>query len=312
MSAGTSAPGGAARWPAGQPVAATLVARALLRSLVVVVLGFVAGPGARALDSASDLRATLREHLRSPQFALERKPEYVITEPAVVEPALDYALRFADPARPPDPAALARLKASAVTGFSHELTRPAGLRALEARIRERFARPVVTRARNEGSSSGEALNLDLGWMPGELSRRFWGVEMTGHGENFENGKPASAFMARLLAGALREYPDAERVTLKFRSPRFGRRGDYELTYRRGGFPESRHGWVELSSTNAVGLAGPYEVPAIGEDFSPYLDGRFSFYQNCSELLYRATDSQRAQFLAQLSGKCVNAVAAGAR
>lgn len=276
-------------------------------ALAAVALFTLAIAGSRAADSMGDLRAALRAHLGDPRFALDGRRAYVVTDAAVVEPALDYALARVDAAQPIDATRLDRAKALALTGFRNQLARPVGLRALEARIRERFEHPVITRARAPGSATGEAVTLDLGWMPGELTPRFVGVEMSGQGENFEDGRPSTVFMARALAAALREHRQAEQLTLRFLAPRFGKRSEYVLTYRRGGFPDSRRGWVELSTRNAVGLLGPYEVPAHGEDFSPYLGGRFSFYQNCAELLDSPRGALRAEAQRQLRGKCVDPV-----
>ncbi len=278
-----------------------------VRALVAMTLLTLAIAGAEAVDPSGDLRAVLRAHLADPRFALDGRPEYVVTDAVVVEPALDYALARVAGIQPIDAARLERAKALALTEFKNRLASPVGLRALEARIRERFAHPVITRVRAPGSAAGEALTLDLGWMPGELAPRFAGVEMRGQGENFADGRPSTVFMARTLAAALREYRQAQQLTLRFLAPRFGKRSEYVLTYRRGGFPDSRHGWVQLSTRNAIGLVGPYEVPAHGEDFGPYLAERFSFYQNCAELLYRPRSSLHEEALRQLRGKCVDPV-----
>lgn len=285
----------------------TLAALALL-ALAIAATGAAGATGATgAADDLGDLRATLRAHLRDPRFALDGRPEYVVTDAAVVEPALDHALARMDATRPLDPTRLERAKALALTAFREQQAATVGLRALEARIRERFAHPVITRVRAPGSAAGEAVTLDLGWMPGELAPRFAGVEMRGQGENFADGRPSTVFMARTLAAALREHRQAQQLTLRFLAPRFGKRSEYVLTYRRGGFPDSRRGWVQLSTRNAVGLVGPYEVPAHGEDFGPYLAERFSFYQNCAELLYSPRSSLHGEALRQLRGKCVDPV-----
>lgn len=279
-----------------------------VRALVAVTLLTLAIAGAEATDQFGDLRAVLRAHLAESRFALDGRPEYVVTDAVVVEPALDYALARVAGAQAIDAAArLGRAKALALTEFRNQLARPVGLRALEARIRERFAHPVIARVRAPGSAAGEAVTLDLGWMPGELAPRFAGVEMRGQGENFADGRPSTVFMARTLAAALREYRQAQQLTLRFLAPRFGKRSEYVLTYRRGGFPDSRRGWVQLSTRNAVGLVGPYEVPAHGEDFGPYLAERFSFYQNCAELLYRPRSNLHGEAQRQLRGKCVDPV-----
>ena len=278
-----------------------------VRGLVAVTLLTLATAGAVAADPFGDWRAVLRAHLADPRFALDGRPEYVVTDAVVVEPALDYALARVAGIQPIDAARLERAKALALTEFKNRLASPVGLRALEARIRERFAHPVITSVRAPGSAAGEAITLDLGWMPGELAPRFAGVEMRGQGENFADGRPSTVFMARTLAAALREYWQAQQLTLRFLAPRFGKRSEYVLTYRRGGFPDSRHGWVQLSTRNAVGLVGPYEVPAHGEDFGPYLAERFSFYENCAELLYRPRSTLHGEALRQLRGKCVDPV-----
>lgn len=278
-----------------------------VRALVAVTLLTLAIAGAEATDQFGDLRAVLRAHLADSRFALDGRPEYVVTDAVVVEPALDYALARVAGAQAIDAARLERAKALALTEFRNQLARPVGLRALEARIRERFARPVVTRDRAPGQATGETITLELGWMPGALTPRFGGVEMSGQGENFADGRPSTVFMARTLAAALREYRQAQQLTLRFLAPRFGKRSEYVLTYRRGGFPDSRRGWVQLSTRNAVGLVGPYEVPAHGEDFGPYLAERFSFYQNCAELLYRPRSTLHGEALRQLRGKCVDPV-----
>ena len=63
-----------------------------VRALVAVTLLTLATAGAVAADPFGDWRAVLRAHLADPRFALDGRPEYVVTDAGVVEPALDYAL----------------------------------------------------------------------------------------------------------------------------------------------------------------------------------------------------------------------------
>ncbi len=233
-----------------------------------------------------ELRAALREHLKNPEFSLDRKPEYVVTDPTFIEPVLDQALKHMDVAKPLSPAVLAQAKASAATYYRLGLANPDGLRALEARIAERFAHPVVTRQPSPGNASADAVELDYAWMIGPLfSNARYGIEIDAanakYAENFEGRAPSTRLLASLLANAARAHPNAERLSVTITFPR-SRLGDrLRATYIRAGFPHSRNGWVMLQSVTSPTTRSIFQARVNNEDFSPYLDGLYSFYVDCA-------------------------------
>jgi hypothetical protein len=255
-----------------------------------------------ASDSAVDLRAVLREHLRNPEFSLDRKAEYVVIDPAFIEPVLDQALKYVNTTKPLSAAALSQAKTSAVTYYRLGLAKPDGLLALEARIADRFAQPVVTRNRSPGNPSADAIDLDFGWMIGSLAaNRRYGIEIDAtnpkYAENFEGRAPSTRLLAALLANAARSYPTAERVSVTITFPRSRLGTQLRATFVRAGFPESRNGWVLLQSVTAPTTRPLFQVKVINEDFSPYRDGRFSFYVDCAPL---ASAARTPQFVAPLN------------
>lgn len=54
-----------------------------------VLVGLMLATNVMATDG--DLRVLLREHFRDPEYRLDRKPEYVVTDPAFIKPVLDQA-----------------------------------------------------------------------------------------------------------------------------------------------------------------------------------------------------------------------------
>ncbi len=239
-----------------------------------------------ASQSVAELRAVLREHLKNPEFSLDRKPEYVVTDPAFIEPVLDQALKYIDMTKPLSPATLNQAKSSAATYYRLGLSKPDGLRALERRIAERFAHPIATRYPATGNPAAYAIDFDFGWMVGSLTANTrYGIEIDttsvpGAG-NFEGRAPSTRLLADLLASAARAHPNAERVSLTITFPRSRLGSQMRATYIRAGFPESRNGWVLLQSVTAPTTRALFQVRVNNEDFSPYRDGRYSFYMDCA-------------------------------
>jgi hypothetical protein len=255
-----------------------------------------------ASNSTVDIRGALREHLKNPEFSLDSKPEYVVTDPAFIEPVLDQTLKHIDTTKPLTPATLNQLKTSAVTYYRLGLAKPDGLRALEARIADRFARPVVTRNPSADNPRADAIDLDFGWMIGPLAaNRRYGIEIDAtnpkYAENFEGRAPSTRLLSALLANAARSYPTAERLSVTITFPRSRLGTQLRATYVRAGFPESRNGWVLLQSVTAPTTRPLFQVKVIKEDFLPYRDGRFSFYVDCAPL---ASAARTPQFVAPLN------------
>jgi hypothetical protein len=247
-------------------------------------------------QTATELRAALREHIKKPEFSLDRKPEYVVTDPAFIEPVLDQALKYIDATKPLSPALLSQAKSSAVTYYRLGLAKPDGLRALEARIAERFARPAVTRKASPGNPAAEVIDLDFGWMIGPLvNNTRYGIELDPshikYAENFEGRAPSTRLLAGLLTNATRAYPNAERVSVTITFPRSRLGTQLRATYLRAGFPQSRNGWVTLQSMTAPTTRALFQVQVKNEDFSPYRDGRYSFYVDCAPLADAARTPQ---------------------
>ena len=272
----------------------------------------LASHAAPARDSAAELRAALREHLKNPEFSLDRKPEYVVTDPAFIEPVLDQALKYIDATKPLSPASLSQAKSSAVTYYRLGLAKPDGLRALEARIAERFAQPVITRTQSLGNPAAGAIDLDFGWMIGPLTHNTrYGIEVDStnvkYAENFEGRAPSTRLLAGLLTNAARAYPNAERVSVTLTFPRSRLGTHLRATYVRAGFPQSRNGWVMLQSLTSPTTRPLFQVQVNNEDFSPYRDGRYSFYVDCAPLAGAArTPQTRAAPTAEQQKQCLGA------
>lgn len=299
--------------PHGEPTVATPAPDCKLRrhgtafavALLCCPLAASAAVAAAASDAAGPaLRATLRAHLKNPAFTLDRKAEYVVTDAAVVEPAIDEALRFVDTGKPLSDGELASVKWRAESAYRRGLTTPAGLRALEALIASRFAQPRVTEEAND-NGRGILVTLDHGRMPAPLRADSGGPYPLAEGADFSNGVPSSAFVARTIAHAAVTYPNAERVAIRFTLPTFRRQGVYAVAYQRHGWPASRDGWVTIRTVRATGLVGPYETRVYNDDFSPYTSGRYSVYENCTGLLYLPNSQAEAERLRGLAGKCLN-------
>ena len=265
-------------------VAATQPVRQIVCLLAASLV--LASHAAPVSDSAVDLRAVLREHLKNPEFSLDRKPEYVITDPAFIEPVLAQALKYIDATKPLSAATLSQAKTSATAYYRLGLAKPDGLRALEARIAERFARPVVTRKPSPGNAAAEVIDLDFGWMIGPLvpSTRY-GIEIDfsnpKYAENFEGRAPSTRLLAGLLTNAARAYPNAERVSVTLTFPRSRLGTQLRATYMRAGFPQSRNGRVVLQSMTAPTTRALFQVQVKNDDFSQYRDGLHSFYVDCA-------------------------------
>ena len=238
-----------------------------------------------ALADTEALRAQLREHLKNPEFSLDRKPEYVVTDPAFIDPVLDQALKYIDAREPLSVATLAKAKANAVTYYRLGMNQPAGLNALQARINARFAVPVITRkpiAASPANPATEGVDLNLGWMIGTLvPNTRYGFDYAATGDDFEGRAPSTRLLARLLADATRTYPKAERVSMTVTMPRSHMGRTMRASFIRAGFPPSRNGWITIESLTAPTSRALYQVRVNGEDFSPYEDGRYSFYVDCA-------------------------------
>ena len=246
-------------------------------------------------DTPANLRTMLREHLKNPEFGLDHKAEYVITDLAFIEPVLDQALKYIDTTKPLSPTQIERARTSAVTYYRLGLAKPDGLKALEALIAKRFASPVLTRSVSTGNPAGEQVELDFGWMVGPLvANTRYGIEPAGGGENFEGRAPSTRLLARLLTDATRAHPRAKRVSVTITYPRSRLGHSIRATYVRSGFPESRNGWVQLESKSAPASRPLYQVRVIAEDFSPYLEGRHSFYVDCAPAAAAARTPQSAK------------------
>lgn len=276
-----------------------------LTRIITVAIGVFALAVAYGANVSAELRAILREHLKNPEYSLDHKTEYVITDPAFIEPVLDQALKYVDTTKPLSPTQLTQAKTSTVTYYRLGLAKPDGLKALEALIAKRFANPVLTRGVSPGSPSSEQVDLDFGWMIGLLvANTRYGIEPAGNGENFEGRAPSTRLLARLLADATRAHPRATRVSVTITYPRSRLGNSIRATYLRSGFPESRNGWVQLESKSAPASRPLYRVRVIADDFSPYLDGRYSFYLDCAPAASAARTPQSAQLTASQLQNCL--------
>lgn len=282
-----------------------------------LALAFAAS-SANAASVGDEVRAQLREHLKNPQFALDGKPEYVITEPAYVEAALDQALKYVDLKQALSPEKLQAAKGSAQVYYRNGQSEPAGLRALEALIAKRFANPVASFKSLNGGTGSEWVELDFGWMVGPLSRghrhRIAHDYFQSYNDSpernaqrrlyYEGRGPATAQLARRFVDAIRAYPKAARISLLIKFPNFVYDGSaLRATYYRAGWPESQNGWVVVTSATSTSRRGSVWVK--NGDFSPYIDGRFSFYIDCNPTYARGRPPRDPAEAARMQEKCLN-------
>ena len=249
----------------------------------------------------AELRAELRTHLKSPEFSLDRKPEFVVTDPAIVEPAIDQALKYLDWAKALTTNEYDDIKRRAVSAYKSGLATPVGLRILEGLVAERFAHPHITREANP-DGQGASVTLDFGRMPGTLRADFFGPYLAADGPEFDRGLPTSVFLASMVANAASTHPAAARLVLNIALPLHRRNGSLTLTYVRG-TPVSGYGNIGVRAQRVAGLAGPYATRVLDDDFSPYTSGRFSIYENCAELAWRPQSSAMVERLQALARKC---------
>lgn len=249
----------------------------------------------------AELRAELRAHLKNPEFSLDHKPEYVVTDPAIVEPAIDRALKYLEPTRTLSAAERDDLRRRAVNAYKSGLATPMGLRILEGLVAERFAHPRTTREANP-DGKGVSVTLDFGRMPGTLRADFFGPYLAAEGPEFDRGLPTSVFLADMIATAARANPAVARLVLQISLPLHRRNGSLTLTYVRD-TPARGYGSIGIRAQRVAGLAGPYGTRVIDDDFSPYTSGRFSLYEDCTELAYRPQSSAMAERLRGLAKRC---------
>lgn len=256
-------------------------AGATATAVVVVIAALPAAVAtAQANNDVATLRAQLRERLRDPALAPDSRAAFVVSDPAVIEPVLDRALRFIDLTPPLSAATRARAESSALTYYRLALGEGAGLRALQTRIEHAFVHPDVTVERPP-NAAGPVIAIELGWLPGPLSYasgRSYHIERTP--DFFEGYAPSTPLIARKLADAQAASPDAAEIRLHLRHPYYGRVADYRIAYLlrdARGVPVNR---VRTDVTRAVGLVSPMEAPVPRGDLTPFLTGQRSLFERC--------------------------------
>lgn len=270
--------------PPGRSVPSRLTA--LAATSMLAIAGFVQAATVAAATTAdtvfdpASLRAALRERLRDPTLAPDGRAAFVVTDRAVIEPALDRALRFIDLTPPLSAATRERAERSAITYYRLALGEGAGLRALQTRIAAAFAQPeaAVERIANQ---PGLVVTLDLGWLPGPLSYasgQGYHVERTT--DVFDGYAPSTRLIAGKLADAQMRWPDATQIRLHVRHPYYGRVADYRIVYTLRDGRGATIGRVRTDATRAVGLVSPMEATIENGDLSPYLNGQRSLFVRC--------------------------------
>jgi hypothetical protein len=270
--------------PAGHHVTARLTALAATGILAVATLAqaatVAAATTADAVFDLASLRAALRERLRDPALVPDGRRAFVVTDPAVIEPALDRALRFIDLTPPLSAATRERAERSAITYYRLALGEGAGLRALQTRIAAAFAQPeaAVERIANQ---PGLVVTLDLGWLPGPLSYtsgQGYHIERTT--DVFDGYAPSTRLIAGKLADAQMRWPDATQIRLHVRHPYYGRVADYRIVYTLRDGRGATIGSVRTDATRAVGVVSPMVANVENGDLSPYLNGQRSLFVRC--------------------------------
>ena len=92
------------------------------------------------------------------------------------------------------------------------------------------------------------------------------------------------------------------VLIKFPNFRFDGTA-LRATYYRAGWPESQNGWVTVTSTISTRQMG--QVWVKNGDFSPYIEGRYSFYIDCNPAYRRGRPPRDPADAAQMQQKCLN-------
>lgn len=150
------------------------------------------------------------------------------------------------------------------------------------RIAARFATPKVTRSSTDGRSPKATVEIDYGWMTGPLDYHIrYGIEHDRKGDHLEGWAPSTRVLAGLLADAAHVYRTAERIVLIIIFPRSRVGREMHVNYIRRELPDTRSGWVIVNSKETIPSIPWYQVWIQNEDFSPYREGRYTFYANCA-------------------------------
>ena len=237
------------------------------------------------------LRATLRAHLKNPAFTLDRKAEYVVTDAAVVEPAIDEALRFVDTGKPLSVGELRQCEVAGRPRYRRGLY-AAGLRALEALIASRFAQPRVTEEANDNGRHprhpGSWPHAGAAEVPTAVAHTRW------RRSGPATALPSSAFVARTIATLPLPAHHAERVAIRFTLPTFRRQGNTLslptpwLARVPRWLGHNPHQFVPPGSS-------AYETRVYNDDFSPH-ERAAGVYENCTGLLYLPNSQAEAERL----------------
>ncbi|MBL8309887.1 MAG: hypothetical protein JNL19_05645 [Burkholderiales bacterium] len=233
-------------------------------------------------DDLSSLREALREHLRDPKWSPEGRAAFVVTEQAVIDDVLHRALRYLDLSPPMSAATRHKAAQNAVTYYRLALGEGAGLRALEARVAQRFAHPL-TQLDMTTQPGRVRVTADLGWLPGPLSHRAGeGYHVARTAASFDGAAPATALLARHFQALHRQYPDASSIELRFGHPYYGRVARYRMIYTRSreSTAAAAVGWVRTEAARAVGLVPPFAAPVFADDWAPYVTGGYSLFERC--------------------------------
>jgi hypothetical protein len=262
-------------------------------------------------EEKARFRIVMRERILVVDNALDGRPEYLVTDASLVEPALDKAMELFDLRSPNEreERTIQRLVDAAMANYRSALHEPAGLKLQEQLIEKRFANPVITTVKRVAPNNEKERELidkargmmekvlgtksppratmpeggvasvtaDYGWVPAPLlyySRR--GVHQDSDKGMVRGHEAAAPVVARLFMEHIARHPEVSEITLIMKVKHASNGETKSYKYHRNFYADSISGVVQVYSP---GLPTTYplgEAKMENDDFSAFLDGRAVF------------------------------------
>jgi hypothetical protein len=154
------------------------------------------------------------------------RPEYAVTDPAVVDPCIAAAIQ--------EGGEHDWVVRAAVMRIGNKLAEPDGLARIEKLVADRYAHPVITQ-------DGKRVTIDVGVVAGKL-HVFRGKMELESSAFVDRGEWATAEVVRFLKLGMAKVPDALEVDALVTIPTFNQRPDWKYVYDR------QNGTLRFSTT----------------------------------------------------------------
>ena len=260
-------------------------------------------------EEKARMRELVRQKMLVPASALDGRAEYLVTDPSIVEPALDYGMEHYDSwLKVSEHTRLSTLTSSAAGEYWSLLKRPAGLKLQEQLIEKRFANPVVRIVKRNAPVPPEdrelaekvrgviskitgkplpprvsppeggvySIEADYGWVPAPLYIHRNSPRQTPNSENLDGYEANSKLVARCFLEWLARYPELTEIALVMKTKNAGDGEMKRYSYFRSFVVTGIQGHVKVYSP---GLPTTYplgERQIQEDDFSRFLDGSDRF------------------------------------